>query len=162
MWEKHNGSGFHADRFKRVHENILHWYRGDWSDVYHDTQYTNDATARTIRTKGRPTHMGNIGPSSYVTEDGGPRLMRSVQHVRSMHGRAINPTEKPVPLLEPLIAYGCPPGGMVFDLFAGSCSTLVAARNLGRKSIGYEIREEQCETSALRLSQGVLDFGATV
>src|SRR4051794_29843617 len=27
VWEKHNGSGFHADRFKRVHENVLHWYR---------------------------------------------------------------------------------------------------------------------------------------
>ena len=25
VWEKHNGSGFHADRFKRVHELVVHW-----------------------------------------------------------------------------------------------------------------------------------------
>jgi site-specific DNA-methyltransferase (adenine-specific) len=78
-----------------------------------------------------------------------------------MHGRAINETEKPVPLLEPLVAYACPPGGTVLDLFAGSCSTLVAVRHLGqgRKAVGFEVREEQCEAAARRLSQGVLDFG---
>lgn len=159
VWEKHNGSGFHSDRFKRVHENILHWYSGDWASIYHAPQFTNDATARAVRRKTRPTHTGHIEAASYVSHDGGPRLMRSVQKIRSMHGKAINPTEKPLGILEPLIAYGCPPGGTVLDLFAGSASTLVAARNLGRRAVGYEIREEQCETAALRLSQGVLDFG---
>ena len=33
VWEKHNGSSFHADRFRRVHEHILHWYRGDWASI---------------------------------------------------------------------------------------------------------------------------------
>src|SRR5258705_10197463 len=28
VWEKHNGSGFAADRFKRVHEHAVHWYHG--------------------------------------------------------------------------------------------------------------------------------------
>ena len=47
----------------------------------------------------------------------------------------------------------------MLDLFAGSAAVLVAARNLGRKGVGYEMREEQCESAARRLSQGVLDFG---
>ncbi len=29
VWEKHNGSGFHADRFKRVHELAVQLYRRD-------------------------------------------------------------------------------------------------------------------------------------
>ena len=49
VWEKHNGSGFHADRFRRIHEHATHWYRGDWSDVHHDAPVTNDATARSVR-----------------------------------------------------------------------------------------------------------------
>jgi site-specific DNA-methyltransferase (adenine-specific) len=156
VWEKHNGSGFHADRFKRVHEHALHWYRGAWGDVYKDPQTTPDATARAVRRKSRPTHTGNIEASSYVSVDGGPRLMRSVQQVRSMHGSAIHPTEKPLGILEPLIAYACPVGGTVLDPFAGSGSTLDAARSTGRRAIGIEAREDYCEAIANRLSQGVL------
>ena len=55
--------------------------------------------------------------------------------------------------------YGCPPGGTVLDLFAGSCSTGVAAKLTGRKSVLWEVREEQCEQAARRLQQDALPFG---
>jgi site-specific DNA-methyltransferase (adenine-specific) len=51
-----------------------------------------------------------------------------------------------------LIAYGCPPGGLVFDPFAGSASTLVAARDMGCRAIGVEIDPKQCEQAAVRLA----------
>jgi site-specific DNA-methyltransferase (adenine-specific) len=153
VWEKHNGSGFHADRFKRVHELAVHWYRGEWRRLYLDPPVTMDATPRQVRRKQRPTHTGDIAASSYVSEDGGPRLMRSVLQVRSEHGRAVHPTQKPLGILRPLIHYSCPPNGVVLDSFAGSGSTLLAAREMGRRAIGIEIEPAYCKVAAERLAQ---------
>ncbi len=138
IWEKHNGSGSSADRFRRVHEIAAHFYRGEWRDLPRQPVYTNDATARSVRRKQRPPHWGFIEDSTYISQDGGPRLMRSVFYARSCHGSAIHPTQKPVEVLKPLIEFSCPPGGTVLDPFMGSGSTGEACRQLGRKFIGIE------------------------
>jgi site-specific DNA-methyltransferase (adenine-specific) len=156
VWEKHNGSGFHADRFKRVHELAVQFYQGRWSSVFKSPVTTSDATARTVRRKQRLPHAGQIGAGSYTSHDGGPRLMRSVIPIRSCHGEAEHPTQKPIGIIEPLIRYSSRPGGVVLDLFMGSGSTLVAAKRLGRRAIGIETQERYCEIAAKRLSQEVL------
>ena len=158
VWEKHNGSAFHADRFKRVHEHAVQYYRRGtpWGSVYNDVQKTADATARTVRRKERPKHhTGARGPSNYVSEDGGPRIMRSVIYMRSMHGRAIHPTEKPSDLIEILIRTSCPPGGIVGDMFAGSGAAGEAAMRAGRRYAGCEIDAVMADKANERLA-GIL------
>lgn len=156
IWEKHNGSSGSADRFRRVHELALHFYRGDWKPLFKAPQYTNDATARVVRRKKQPAHWGDIGASDYVSEDGGPRLMRSVIYARSCHGYAVNETQKPEDIVAPLVQYSVPPGGTLVDCFAGSGTTLAVARKTGRKAIGIEKRRSQCELIVDRLRQGGL------
>lgn len=73
-------------------------------------------------------------------------------------GKMIHPTEKPVELIELLLRMSTNPGDLVVDPFAGSGSTLLAARNMGRNAIGYEIDEEHYRRASNRLSQGSI-FG---
>lgn len=155
VWEKHNGSGFHNDRFKRVHEHAVQLYRtgAPWADVYNDVQTTPDAVRKVVkRRKQRPPHLGMVGaPPVYESHDGGPRLMRSVIPMRSMHGRAVHPTEKPAELIEILIRTSCPPGGLVGDFFAGSGAAGVAAGAAGRRYVGAENDPDMAAIAAARL-----------
>lgn len=162
VWEKHNGSNFHADRFKRVHELIVQFYSADcpWDRVYKNPQYTQDATPRALRRKKRPPHTGHIEAGTYKSQDGGPRLMRSVIYQRSCHGMAIHPTQKPVDLIIPLIKYSCPEGGSVLDPFAGSGSTGIAAKVCGRRSTLIEADPAMFNAASRRLDEDAPLFPA--
>jgi site-specific DNA-methyltransferase (adenine-specific) len=155
VWEKQNGTNSADDRFKRVHESACHFWRRrtPWETVYKKVVTTPDAVANQMRRKQRPPHWGSIGEHTYVSEDGGPRLARSVFHVANCHGYAVHPTQKPLDILRPLLEHSCPPGGLVVDPTCGSGSTLVEAKRLGMRAIGIEAVEQHCESAARRCGQ---------
>lgn len=67
-------------------------------------------------------------------------------------------TGKPVPLMQRLLEI-VPPNGVVLDPFAGSGTTLLAAKNLNLRGIGVEMSVEYCEVIKQRLGQEVLQLG---
>lgn len=93
---------------------------------------------------------------------GGKHAVWSVPIVldRGRTGEArLHPTQKPQGLMHLLIDQFTDAGETILDPFAGSGSTLAAARMLGRHAIGIERDEAHCETIARRCDTNMLDLG---
>lgn len=106
-----------------------------------------------------PCHSNNIGDYEDVWANF--HTHRTIfRHYWSGFGRAsekgvkrIHPTQKPVLLMGWLIERAVPAGGLVIDPYAGSCSTLIAARLTGRYAIGIEADARHIPAAIARLSQ---------
>lgn len=158
VWEKQNGTGFATDKFRRVHELATFWYRGPWEGVRHSVPRipAPPGVNKSVRKRGQTPHTGKIGDTGYT--DDGMRLTPSVMRVPNEQSRAVHPTQKPEGIIAPLIEYSVPSGGVVVDLFAGSGTTALVARSLGRRCIAFEAREDYAHAAAQRLSQQAFIF----
>jgi hypothetical protein len=161
-----------GDEDTSLRDEILEWWGGQAALVFGTWRVQRPAgtKARLIWDTKGALGMGDTTlpwkPSDqeiYVLGRGfsGPRTSNVLTYapVQSMarNGR-VHPHEKPVPLLCDLLQK-CP-DGLVVDPFAGSGSTLVAAKKLGRRALGIEIDERYCEIAARRCAQEVLEFVA--
>lgn len=80
---------------------------------------------------------------------------RDVRH--AIAEKREHPTEKPVGLMSwSIVKSAAPADAVIVDPFAGSGTTLLAAKNLGRPVIGIEIEPRYCELAVKRLRQEVL------
>jgi site-specific DNA-methyltransferase (adenine-specific) len=68
-------------------------------------------------------------------------------------GNKLHPTQKPLSVLMPLVETFCPAGGTVLDPFAGSGTSLLAAKMLGRRYIGIELDATYHAAAQKRLSE---------
>ena len=109
--------------------------RRDAEAIYLGGAFTSGVGGRSSIFRSTRSNIGN--PSGVVATSGG------------------HPHAKPTDVLTELLLLTT---GTVADPFAGSGSTLVAAKALGRKAVGVELDERYCEMAARRLAQDVLDF----
>jgi len=86
-----------------------------------------------------------------------PMAVRMREHrwngfIRQDNEERWHPTQKPVGLMEWCVEKA-KKADDILDPFMGAGTTLVAAKRLGRKSIGIELDEEYCEKAAKRLQE---------
>jgi DNA modification methylase len=153
IWEKNKGSGhLNCSRAPlRCHESIL---------VFGPAQATYNPQKTNGHKPGnyaqRKTFTSNYGAQRESEPYGGQtdRYPRSVQRFDVVNNDSpdrIHPTQKPLPLIEYLVATYSNPGDTVLDFCAGSGTTGVACRRLGRDAILIEIDEAYCSASRRRI-----------
>lgn len=67
-----------------------------------------------------------------------------------------HPCPRPIDTMRHIVAIAAPKGGLICDPFSGSGTTLLAAKQLGRRAIGVEIERRYCDIAIERLKQKVL------
>lgn len=95
-------------------------------------------------------HLVKGRPKFFNRSTGNVLRCKRVNHTRRQHQ-----TQKPVELLESLIRVVTPESGTVLDMFAGSGSTCVAARNLGRHYIAIERDAHNVAIARTRLNEPI-------
>ena len=116
----------------------------------HSTETVLWATKAKKGSKHRHTFNYDV-----MREENGGRQMKTVWTIppagqdEKMHGK--HPTQKPVALISRCLRASTNPGDIVFDPFAGSGATGVAALAAGRRFIGVENLEEYAAVSQSRL-----------
>lgn len=96
--------------------------------------------------KESPPNTAGIKPFT------GKRNKRDVWSIPTGHFTGAHFAVFPEKLVEPCILAGCPEGGTVLDPFAGSGTTGVVAKRMGRDFIGVEINPEYCMMANGRIS----------
>lgn len=109
----------------------------------------------------RATTCPNCGTTTERTRTGHPigpvaGTIIDLARRKKRVDRTGHPTQKPEALVSYLVALVAEPGATVIDPFAGSGTTLAAARAIGRSAVGIERSIRTCGIACRRLAGGAL------
>jgi site-specific DNA-methyltransferase (adenine-specific) len=166
--------GIENDHDSTVRDDVLAAWGQRRAIVFGDLMLPAPTGTKLVRVYRKPTSAGVRGAVASCRRDleavyligpwpsgigGGTSLIetRTANVATGPAARYGHPHAKPLDVMEELVFMA--DALMIADPFAGSGSTLVAAKRLGSKAIGVELDERYCEIAARRLDQGVLDFG---
>ena len=155
VWEKSKATGYLNSNKQpmRAHEDICVFYRKQ-------PTYNPIMVNGTPYNKGeahRPTDVYGSQKSVLVKSDSGLRFPRTVQYFKTAEseGKVLHPTQKPLALINYLIRTYTNEEDIIIDPVMGSGTTGVAAINLNRKFIGFELDENYFNISQERIQKAV-------
>ena len=119
------------------HVNLLVWEKNNCTPSQF---YMKNCEYTLLLRKGSSKYINNIGES------------KTVHKFNNIIGNKVHPTEKPITLMEFYLTNSSNKGDVVLDMFMGSGSTGVAAKNLNRKFIGIELDEKYFEIAKERIN----------
>lgn len=150
-WEREKGRGSRRN-WKNCSEDI-------WFCTVSGDYYFNAEAVRIKRRVLAPYRDENGRPKDWQQEEKGRFRVTYPSNIWfdltvpfwSMRENTDHPTQKPEKLLARIILASSRPGDLVFDPFAGSGTTSVVAKKLGRRYVGVEIDEYYCCLAEKRL-----------
>ncbi len=149
IWDRRVPSmGGTVRSFTSVHDTIGFFVRR--KDYYFDLDAVRiPYDAETKKARSRSIFIG----AKWLEQGYNPKDLWSVSRLHRQHAERVDhPTQKPLEIIERMVKASCPPGGVVLDLFMGSGTTAVAARNTGRHFTGFELNPDYCRLLAERLA----------
>jgi len=161
VWAKPNGMPtLVQDRLATKHEALFHFVRQQ--RYYYDLDAIREPHAGPLHSPGNKSSVPMTNHFDEPDRTWGNEAGKNPGDVWTIPTQpypdahfAVFPREL---VRRPILAT-VPEGGTVLDPFFGSGTTAVAARSLGRKTVGVELSEEYCALAAKRFTQNVLDFG---
>lgn len=151
VWEKLNPTpNFMGTRLNSSHETLI------WATKSQKSKYTfNYKTAKELNTDSVSVDDFANGVRKQMKSVWKFPLCRGAERLKDNNGKKLHNTQKPLKLLERIIAISSNKGDLVLDLFAGTMTTGAAAKKLGREYIMIELNSKYCEYGKRRLDATV-------
>lgn len=153
IWRNHSGA-VHRREFWPSYQPILVY--GKSPDYYFNVEAQSRETgarrwggySEGSGYKGRITDTWDDIPMIYAGSIVHPEAILKPGTKQKAH-----PCQMPLSLIGRAMAFSLPPNEIVVDCFAGSGTTLRAAKNAGIQSVGIEVEREFCDLAVERLRQ---------
>ncbi len=101
-----------------------------------------------------PTHINCMIPKEWMKSQLGVWQFR--YESRDIRDKKIHPATFPISLAKKIIELFSHEGELVLDPFVGSGTTLVAAKDINRNAVGFDLKKEYVDLCTKRLAQGSL------
>jgi len=167
IWAKPNAvPGRFGPRTKDAFEYVYHFAKGpkphfDLNAVRVPYKADEAEIARRARdTLGRRNTDAGFGrdrTKTYLLGGADPGNVVQVPQTYNQHKGVAHTAAMPEGLAEFFVRAMSPEGGVVVDPFAGSATTIVVARRLGRRSLGFELHEEHVDEARARIASNVAE-----